>query len=86
MNIEDEMTQSLAKSIQEQVDYSVMFDVYVKSGWAKVTVGFDHWFSTDDPDIISWVKENCTGKYFQSGADFAFEDEKDATAFALKWS
>jgi hypothetical protein len=46
----------------------------------------------DPNEVIAWVRETTTGRWHLSGwrstegFSFRFEDPRDATKFALKWS
>lgn len=40
-------------------------------------------------DMYTWLKENCMGKFYilpsYAGYGCQFEDDEDATMFALRW-
>lgn len=81
MNIEHEMLDKLANDMAKEIDYDVLVGVL---NWIRVELPpFDNRYHS--VDIVDWCTDNCTGKFMNFGAKFAFEKSKDAEWFILRW-
>ena len=86
--VKDELDADFSKSIQEEVDFSLVCDLLVGLGWTNVVV---HRFSRllnaeDGTNVRTWLEKNCQGKYEGRFERYVFELAQDATAFSLKWA
>lgn len=80
-DLEEEITQTLGKEIAKEIDNGILYDLMKSYGWNEVTIS-----GTVHADIIKWCVENCQGPFRQYNNHFIFEEAKDATWFALRWS
>jgi hypothetical protein len=80
-DILDKLTDDLAK----EIDFNVLAESLVSCGWSTVDLPpFDSRYKVTD--IVDWAYHHCQGEFENFGVRFIFEDKKDATLFALKWS
>jgi hypothetical protein len=77
--IASEISEELAKILQQEIDKEIMMDLLVAQGWTKVTVDKK---KTVDKD---WCNICIKKKYQSFGNNWYFEDENDANFFALAW-
>lgn len=84
LDIEGEITQSLAEEFRKTIDFDMMCDIMVRMrGFVVVEIEYGpdkQWI-----DVISWVDENCTGEYKEHNGKWLIERPEDATMFKLKW-
>jgi len=81
MKLQEEILDKLADDMSKEIDYEVLADVLK---WTKVELPpFDSRFNA--VDIANWCTDNCTGKFINFGVKFAFEKNKDAEWFILRW-
>ena len=75
----------LGKALQEAIDQEVMHEVFQAANnvndWHKVTVQFGtyHLISNE------WLADNLRGDFHCFGNYWYFKEQRDATAFALRW-
>ena len=84
MTLEEEIITSIAKRMADEIDWGIMSDMLVKSGWVMVKLNYfkDRYQSID---IELWIDENCKGKYKKCSTQFLFEKKEDAAWFKLRW-
>ena len=84
LNIEEELCKVLSEEIQLEVDRSIvneyLFADRMELGWFRVD--FDMAFNRD---IQTWAEQTLEGGYLFATDKAAFEYEKDAVLFRLKW-
>lgn len=78
----DEFVARAAKELQEEMDFSILADLYKSAGWTEID--FDPYRR---PEVIKiWLKNNCKGHRISRGRRFLFEEKSDAINFVLKWA
>lgn len=80
VDMEEELTRTLAKSVQEVIDNDIMSDMLVTMGWTKITIRNQHKIAAD------WCAKNIRSPYRIFGNHWCFQDSRDAAWFGLKWS
>ena len=81
----DEMVQRAAKELQEEIDFSMLADLYKSSGWTEIE--FDSWYLVNSHNPVKqWLKDSCKGHYTCRDKRFLFEKESDAVNFLLRWA
>lgn len=81
---ENELSKEIAKIIQEEIDAEILFEMYALSGWHRVQLS-SYLSREHSVDILHWAEEHCTGKYDHRGTNWAFESDRDAAQFLLRW-
>ena len=82
--LEQEMIESKAKEMQQEIDREILWSMLEKLGWHRVMLPY--WNSNKQAvDVAVWAEENCEAAYERSGRDFIFESAKDAAFFKLKF-
>lgn len=84
IDLEQEISDSLAKEITKEIDFGVMSSVLIDMGWHKVKLDPMTWEQSRDVD--SWVKEYINGHFYTMGLVWLFKDQRDAVNFTLRWS
>lgn len=84
MDLEKEISDSLALAFKETIDFEILIDILINAGWIRVETNYDS--SEERIDITTWVNENITGDYREHNGTWVFESAADATMVALKWS
>lgn len=82
--LETEMIEAKAKEMQTEIDRSILWDIFIDTGWTRVALSR----LTDNMhaiDISYWLDSNCKHKFERNGREFLFEDTKDAMWFKLRW-
>lgn len=74
-----------AKILQEEIDWEILADMFVKLGWIMIDLQRFH-NNEEAVDVANWIEENCTGKHMHRGKTFVFENKQDAEWFTLRWS
>lgn len=70
--------------MQKEIDKEILWGMLKELGWTRVMI--DRFQDNKHAvDITYWLSENCEGAYERSGADFIFENDRDAVNFILKW-
>jgi len=84
MNLEDELASKMSMQMQKEIDKEILWGMLKELGWTRVMI--DRFQDNKHAvDITYWLSENCEGAYERSGADFIFENNRDAVNFILKW-
>lgn len=83
VDIEKELTESLAKEIQMTMDFEIIADILVRKGYTRIEIDY----GTDKKwvDVMDWVDTTCTSIYQEHNGIWLFESKEDATIFKLKW-
>lgn len=84
-SLEDELTASLAKQMQETMDFEVLCSLYIPFGWTQVKTKHVACNEEEWAVITTWVKDNFTGAYRENCGVWLIEKTKDATMFMLRW-
>jgi len=84
MALEDEIAEQMAREIQKEIDWGVMADLLVESGWTKVKLP-NKFLPVSGIELHQWREKNLTGKWKAHEDIWLFEKEKDATIFILRW-
>lgn len=85
-SIIDAMVQRAAKEFQEEMDFTILADMFSRSGWTEIE--FDPWQKTPEYAyaIKDWLQDHCKGPVHSRGKRFLFQEESDAINFVLRWS
>jgi hypothetical protein len=82
--LEDQIAENMVREIQEEIDWSIMTQLYVDSGYTEVII--DRPMAIDDEhNLRNWVEENRTGFVCHRNWHFIFEHSSDAVLFKLRW-
>jgi hypothetical protein len=82
--LEDSIATTMSEEISKQIDFEILIDALIKSGWTKVVLSpmtHEHGLEIDE-----WVRHNCRSGVQYMGLVWLFEDAKEATMFILRWS
>lgn len=82
--IDEELTATIAKSIQEEIDAEILWNILKNDGWVKVEVSY----YTDNNhaiDISEWLVKNIRHRYKRNRREFLFESQQDANWFKIRW-
>ena len=81
MGLEQDIIDKMSTDMAKEIDYDMLVDLLK---WTRVDLPK---FSSrhNAVDIADWCTDNCTGKFMNFGAKFAFEKSKDAEWFILRW-
>lgn len=84
MNIEGELVEQLSNEIAKEIDAEILMSLLLSCGWHRIKLDrFED--NRQAVDISNWCLDNVKGKWQHSGSTFIFEQQKDATWFALNW-
>ena len=84
MNLEEELLNKAGNDMAREIDREVLWGIFEGIGWTRFKISR----LTDNNhavDISYWLDENCKGKFERNGAEFLFEDSKDAVLFMMRW-
>lgn len=73
------------EAIRQQVDWQVLAEALVDSGWYSTTLDKPLWMAEEYYEVKCWVDHSVTGKYQTRGNQWIFEREEDLTLFLLRW-
>jgi hypothetical protein len=84
VNLEKEILEELGTQMQSQVDREILWGILIGMGWTRVKLSrfVDNYHAVD---ITYWLDEHVKNPFERQGADFIFEDSKDAMLFTLRW-
>ena len=84
MTLEEEILNKVGKDMAREIDREVLWGLFEGVGWTrfKITRLTDNNHAVD---ITNWLSDNCKGQFERDGAEFIFEDSKDAVLFMLRW-
>lgn len=80
ITLNEDIGKILADEIKKEIDDSIMLSMLVSMGWIAVDSKNKNYNEMD-----AWCKQ-FTKKFHSLGSTYAFENEKDAVLFALKWA
>jgi len=84
MNLEEEVLDKAGKEMAREIDREVLWGLFEGVGWTRFKISR----LTDNNhaiDITNWLSDNCQDQFERNGAEFLFEDSKDAVLFMLRW-
>jgi hypothetical protein len=84
MNTQDAILEELGTKMQSQIDREILWGLLIGMGWTRVTLSR----FTDNHhaiDISYWLDEHVKTPVEREGADFIFENSRDALMFILRW-
>lgn len=84
-DIIEETVKRAAKELQEEMDFSILADMFKKNGWVEVEFSPYRSF-TEAGEIKGWLEQNCKGHRISRSKRWLFEKESDAVNFILKWN
>lgn len=84
MNLANEIIEELGTRMQSAIDREILWGVLIGMGWTRVKLSrfTDNYHAVD---ITLWLEQHIETRYQREGADFLFEDSKDALLFLLRW-
>jgi hypothetical protein len=84
MNLEEQILERQGTELNREIDREILWGMLQGIGWHRVMLPrfVDNHHAID---IGYWLEENCKKAYERNGADFIFENEKDANWFKLRW-
>jgi len=83
-DIVENILDKMAEDVEKEIDFNIMAEELSRWGWSKVDLPpFDNRYNIND--ILDWAYHHCQGGFETCGVRYIFEDQKDATLFALKW-
>ena len=83
--MEEQIANDMAKLIQEEIDWEIISDLFIKTGWTKVdlpTLGSNELAV----DMNEWMHAECKHHWKRRGKTFIFENKNEAALFRLTWS
>ena len=84
MNTQVEILEELGTRLQSAVDREILWGMLIGMGWTRVILSR----FTDNRhaiDISYWLDEHVKNPFEREGADFIFENSRDALLFILRW-
>jgi hypothetical protein len=84
LKLEEQIAEDKARELSEQMDFDIMKDLLIDSGWYTVellTLGSRE----QSIDIKIWVTEKCKRGFVSRGKTFIFKCKKEAEWFSLRW-
>ena len=85
MSLEQEIMEKLSKEIAQEVDFDILSDLLVYSGWVKIEL--DTLENNNNAiDMSEWLDINCKHKVNRLGRRFVFESSAEAEWFILRWT
>jgi hypothetical protein len=78
-----ELIAQLSDDLAKSIDFSIIAQMLVDSGWLSVVT--PHQVNHRTPGMAEWMEENCQGKYQYHDQTFLFEDARDISMFTLRW-
>ena len=84
MNTQVEILEELGTRMQSAVDREILWGMLIGMGWTRVILSR----FTDNRhaiDISYWLDEHVKNPFEREGADFIFENSRDALLFILRW-
>lgn len=83
--LEDRIANDMARQIAEEIDWEIISNMLVMSGWVKVDL------PTLDSnkravDMNEWMHKECIKHWKRRGKTYIFESKEEAALFRLTWS
>jgi hypothetical protein len=82
---EEEIADTLAMQIAQEIDFEILADMLVSIGWTKVVLK-NGALPCTGPELHEWRVRNLKGKWKAHNKIWLFENEQDAVWFTLRWS
>lgn len=84
MNTQDAILEELGTKMQSQIDREILWGILIGMGWTRVKLSrfVDNYHAID---ITYWLDEHVNTPFEREGADFIFENSRDALIFILRW-
>ena len=83
VSLEDEIANHISSEIAKEIDFGIISDLLVASGWVKVVLRPMTWEQGAEIDL--WTESNVKGKFQTMGLVWIFEKPEDANWFSLRW-
>lgn len=80
----DDAVKRASKRLAEEIDFQIVADMLVSTGWEKVVLKPMTHEKSDAIDI--WTATNCNHDFKNMGLVWIFKDRKDAVNFVLRWA
>lgn len=80
-NIDDSVYDEIAKIIREEIDWEILSEMLVKSGWIRVILPDIR----DTEKVKTWAKKSLKENYKHRGNHWVLAAEKDAILLNLTW-
>ena len=84
MTLEEELLTKAGNDMAREIDREILWGLFEGIGWTRFKISR----LTDNNhaiDITNWLEDNCRGQFERNGAEFLFEDSKDAVLFMMRW-
>ena len=82
-SIQEEYIDTVAKQMSDDIDFQVLSNLLVESGWTRVTLSpMTHETSNE---IDRWVPDNAEDHFYTRGLVWVFKSSRDAMWFKLRW-
>ena len=82
-DIDYQVSKDATQSLSDDIDFEVMMELLLDSGWHKVVLKPMTW--EDGYTVDTWVETNVKCKFHTRGLVWIFEDAKDANWFSVRW-
>lgn len=83
MDLESCIIDELGEQLANEMDQHILIGFMLELGWKEIVI--NPWIHGSLSEITQWVRTNIQGHTMRSGNRWVFENEKDATMFALRW-
>ena len=84
MSLQDQIVEELGTKMQSEMDREILWGMLKNLGWTRVTL--DRFTDNNHAvDISYWLADNIKNPFELNGADFIFENDRDAMTFILRW-
>lgn len=81
--LEPEIIEAAARELADDIDFQVMRELLLESGWSEAVLKPMTWEQSAEIDI--WTSQNIKKGFYTRGLVWLFKDAKEATWFRLKW-
>lgn len=83
-NLIEEAVARASKRLADEIDFQIISDMLISSGWEKVVLKP---MSHEKSDAIDcWTSTNCNHDFKNMGLVWIFKDRSDAVNFLLRWA
>lgn len=83
MNLQDQIVAELSEQMCSDIDFEILTNILVDSGWHKIVL--TPMTKEESDDIDQWIVDNVRGHYSNRGLVWVFEESSEAMMFTLKW-
>lgn len=84
MTLEEEIQYKLSNQIAKDIDFQILAEMLVNSGWTKVVLQRGALPCTG-PELHEWRQRNLKGEWKAHNNVWVFEKAEDAVVFTLRW-